>query len=236
MTHPLLPPGTDLRGWKLSVQRKKIKAIYIRMDDRTRQIRVSAPHGVNGGYLKDVVVKNLPRILQRISASTPPCPYAYGDAEIHWVDGKPLELSIGLGKGGVALEKGRLIVRDTHPMDPPRVKTVLDAWYRERLRARGAALVKKWEPIMGVSVNELRIRRMRTRWGSCNTRARRIWLALVLAQMAPRLQEYVLVHEMVHLLEPSHGPRFYKLMAGFLPEWAALKGQINSENKWNFFD
>ena len=234
MTHPLLPPGTNLGAWNLSVQKKPIKAIYIRMHDGARQIRISAPRGVDDNYLRGVVAKHLPRILQRISRPSSPL-YAYEDGEDHWVDGQRAQLAICRGTERVELKAGILGVEVTDPRDKSRVKALLEAWYRARLKKQAGIWVKKWEPVMGVSVGELRIRKMRTRWGSCNTGAKRIWLALVLGQMAPALQEYVLVHEMVHLLEPSHGPRFYKLMAAYLPEWAALKKQINSEHKWNFF-
>ena len=81
---------------------------------------------------------------------------------------------------------------------------------------------------MGVSVADWGVRRMRSRWGSCNIRARRIWLNLELARRRPEYLEYVVVHEMVHLLERGHNRRFYAFMDMFLPNWRAIRAALNS--------
>ena len=90
---------------------------------------------------------------------------------------------------------------------------------RAHLRAVVPPLLEKWEPLLEVTAAEWRIKRMKTRWGSCNTRDRRIWLSLNLADKPLPCIEYVLVHELVHLLEPSHNARFKALMTRFLPDW-----------------
>lgn len=107
--------------------------------------------------------------------------------------------------------------------EPP----VDEAWGRAHLRAQIPALQAKWEPIIGVCASEVRIRRMSTRWGSCNTRARRIWLSLALAAKSPECLEYVFVHELVHLIERGHGPRFRTLMDGFLPGWRSRRALLS---------
>ena len=92
-------------------------------------------------------------------------------------------------------------------------------WYRAQLRERIPAIIGTWEPVMGVSVAEWGVKRMKTRWGSCNPGARRIWLSLELARRPLYCLEYVVVHEMVHLLERGHNWRFYSFMDQFLPDW-----------------
>lgn len=96
---------------------------------------------------------------------------------------------------------------------------LLDNWYRYQLQALLPDLIKHWEIIVGVKVSQWGIKKMKTRWGSCNTKAARIWLNLNLIKKNPICLEYVLVHELVHLLEPSHNNRFYHFMNKFMPEW-----------------
>jgi predicted metal-dependent hydrolase len=102
----------------------------------------------------------------------------------------------------------------------------LESWYRSEVEAAAAPLVAKWEPVMGVRVSRLGVRRMKTRWGSCSFRTGAIRLNTSLGEKPPIYLEYVLVHEMVHLLEPSHGARFKTLMDRFLPEWRVRRKEL----------
>ncbi len=103
----------------------------------------------------------------------------------------------------------------------------LDRWSRRRLHAQIAELISKWAPIVGVDVAEWRIRKMKTRWGSCNCVARRLWFTLELAKKPPACVEYVVVHELVHLLERRHDARFEELMDAFLPAWRLHRSELN---------
>ena len=104
---------------------------------------------------------------------------------------------------------------------------VLQRWYRQRLRVQLPPLIAKWEPKVGEAVAEIRIKRMRTRWGSCNPEARRVWLNLELVKKPVSCLEYVLVHEMVHLVERDHSDRFRELMDGLLPTWRICRDELN---------
>lgn len=99
------------------------------------------------------------------------------------------------------------------------VKRVIELWYRYEMTQLLPHLIEQWQKIVGVHVAEWGIKKMKTRWGSCNTRARRIWLNLNLIKKPLVCLEYVLVHELVHLLEASHNHRFYALMTQFMPQW-----------------
>jgi hypothetical protein len=105
---------------------------------------------------------------------------------------------------------------------------VLNDWYRQHVKEQIPGLVGKWEPLMGVSVADWGVKRMKTRWGSCNTQARRIWLNSELAKKPPGCLEYVLVHEMAHLLERGHGDGFKSLMDCFLPAWRLRQADLDS--------
>ncbi len=107
-------------------------------------------------------------------------------------------------------------------------RMLISEWQRCQMRALLFTLIAKWEPIIGVSVAEWGIKAMTSRWGSCNPLKRRIWLNLHLIQKPIVCLEYVLVHEMVHLLEASHNQRFYALMSHFMPTWKEHKRLLNT--------
>lgn len=104
---------------------------------------------------------------------------------------------------------------------------VIMEWYRNRLKELIPPLISKWEPVMGVKVNEFGVKMMKTRWGTCNPSARRIWVSLELAKKSPICLEYIVVHEMVHLLERTHNERFTAYMDRFIPNWRAVKAELN---------
>ena len=106
-------------------------------------------------------------------------------------------------------------------------EATLYRWYRRELKARLPALCEEWEPRVGVKVQEMRIKRMKTLWGSCNARAGRIWLNLELAKKPPVCLAYVLVHEMVHFHERLHNNRFHSLMEAAMPQWRVYRDELN---------
>ncbi len=118
-----------------------------------------------------------------------------------------------------------------------RRRKLLDDWYRERLREAIPGVVAKWAPTTGVSVSRWSVRRMKTKWGSCNSESGHIWFNVELAKKHPDSLEYIAVHEMTHLLERGHGRRFVKLMDGFMPDWRTRRDQLNgsplAREEWN---
>ena len=100
-------------------------------------------------------------------------------------------------------------------------------WYREQVRAAASNLIAKWAPILGVGVNQVFVQQMKTKWGSCNPRARSIRLNTELAKEPGECLEYIVVHEMVHLLEPTHNARFAALMDQFMPKWQFRRQRLN---------
>jgi hypothetical protein len=112
--------------------------------------------------------------------------------------------------------------------DRAKREQVLVAWYRERLKEAIPPLIAKWEPIIGVDVADWGVKRMKTRWGSCTIEARRIWLNLELVKKPPQCMEYIVVHEMVHLLERLHNDRFVAYMDAFMPQWRLRRDELNA--------
>jgi len=117
-------------------------------------------------------------------------------------------------------------------------RSVLNEWYRKKLKETVPEIIEKYEKLMGVEVNEFGIKKMKTRWGSCNPKAKRIWLNLELAKKPADCVEYVVVHEIVHLLEPSHNARFVAFMDKYMPKWRFYREELNrlpiSHVDWNY--
>jgi predicted metal-dependent hydrolase len=111
--------------------------------------------------------------------------------------------------------------------DEVKKQAVLDQWYRTQLREAALPLIAKWEPLLGVKVQKLFVQQMKTRWGSCNPASASVRLNTDLAKKPRECLEYMVVHELVHLLEPTHNKRFVALMDRFLPEWQFSREVLN---------
>jgi predicted metal-dependent hydrolase len=107
---------------------------------------------------------------------------------------------------------------------------LLQNWYRQRLRERLDPLWEKWQKALGVEVAECGIKRMKTKWGSCNPEARHIWLNLELAKKPVQCLEYLIVHELAHLIDRHHNDRFTALMDKHLPDWKARPALLNAQS------
>jgi predicted metal-dependent hydrolase len=106
-------------------------------------------------------------------------------------------------------------------------QAIMDEWLREELKKALPPLIAKWEPVMGVQVKKFFVQKMKTRWGSCNYTKANVRFNSELAKKPIECLEYVVVHELVHLLEPSHNARFHRLMTQFLPHWKLIKDELN---------
>jgi predicted metal-dependent hydrolase len=150
--------------------------------------------------------------------------------ESHYFLGQRYRLNVVVqdGPGRVAIRNKRtihLFVREGS--DTAQRERVLLAWYRQQLKALIPPLIEEWEAAMGVKVAERRVKQMKTMWGDCNIEARRLWLNLELAKKPVQCLEYIVVHEMVHLLERHHNDRFTKLMDSFMPQWRLQRAELN---------
>ena len=121
------------------------------------------------------------------------------------------------------LKPGAMVLKVRPGTSEEKKDTIMSGWYRQQIKLAAPELIAKWEPIIGVEVSAWGVRRMKTRWGSCSIQARRIWLNLELAKWPVSHLEYVVVHEMVHLLERGHNKRFYGYLDQFLPGWRPIR-------------
>ncbi|RNC85739.1 MAG: M48 family peptidase [Balneola sp.] len=224
------------RGISVEITRKRIKNLYVRVNRRTGLVRVSAPIHISEkaieGFLDSKfswIKRHQLHSVNNVSAN----PFlTYENGEVHYFFGKQFQLKqIDRTPGSrkrVYISGNELVIEISEASSIEQRKRILEAWYRSELKERIPQLVQHYESKMNVKVNEYRVRKMRTRWGSCNIRDKRIWLSLELAKKRVECLEMVIVHEMTHLLERLHNKRFYKLMDIYMPEWKEFEVELNT--------
>lgn len=223
----------ELDGMEITVVRKKIKHIYLRIYPHNGEIRVSAPYKMAESTIRQFVRSKSAWIRQKqkkIASQICTPSLEYQDQEQHYFCGEPYPLKIveRNASAKVELQDQSLVLYVRPNTKPEKRQQMLESWYRAHLKKTLPNLIEKYETKMGVQVREFGIKKMKTRWGTCNTRAGRIWLNLELAKKPPACLEYVVVHEMVHLLEQSHNARFYALMDQFMQDWKQHKEILNN--------
>ncbi len=223
----------DVEDFSFEINRKEIKHIYFRVYPGKKKIVVSAPSDLDARELnrailskKDWLLKKIKEPVRQIKSEK----IQYLTDDIVWFKGKPLKLRYFLSNDRPKV----ILINDSHvhvflKQGSPAgsIEKVIPGWLRKQLKLQIKGLVKKWEPILKVKINEYRIRKMKTRWGSCNITVGRIWLNAVLIHLPPAFLEYVVVHEMVHLLERHHNRRFKQYMDQFVPQWRTLKKEMD---------
>lgn len=214
----------EIDGVQAEITWKKIKNCYIRLLPPDGRVQISAPHRMSNKAVKALFLERLDwiRSKQKTIQARPVQPQRqYLDGEEHFYLGKPYQLQLqhSYRKRQPTISGEALFLYLKSQGTAEYRASILDSWYRQQLEKIIPPLLKKWQPILGVKASEWRIRKMKTRWGTCNTVAKRIWLNLELIKKPLECIEYVLVHELVHLLEPSHNKRFYDLMDHYLPGW-----------------
>jgi predicted metal-dependent hydrolase len=223
-----MPTRLQLAEITAQLVRKKIKHLHLRVLPPDGAVRISAPQRMDLETIHRFALSKLDWIRaqrQKILAQAHPARLQYVDGENNPVWGKsvPLRVIESPQAPSVALLDDRLVVRVRPGSPKTKKQAVLDAWYREQVKQALPALIARWEVRLGVKVRRFYVQRMKTRWGSCNIRAQSIRLNTRLAELDPRYLEYVVVHELVHLLEASHNARFKGLMEQYLPGWREVR-------------
>ncbi|WP_069130269.1 M48 family metallopeptidase [Rhodohalobacter halophilus] len=214
--------------WDIEVEvtRKRVKNLNIRIYPSAGRVAMSIPRRCSlrtaelfakkkYKWIKKHLNKRDSTDRQKVHKSR----FISGETHNIWGTQMPMRVELIEEKPGVILSEEEILLHTRPGSSREKRESVLNEWYRSELKKRIPVLIKKWEKPMGVNVNEFGVKRMKTRWGTCNIRAKRIWLNLELAKRDPACLEYVVVHEMVHLLERLHSKRFYRLMDHFLPDW-----------------
>lgn len=225
----------SIKELEVTVTRKAVKNINIRVNRSTGAIRVSCPHQVRDRDLQKFLEQKLSWIRKHQSAKEirqqAKREFTFVEGEEHLFKGEIFRLRFveNVNANFIVFEDGELRLGSVLKGNTVRLKKLIEDFHRGYLKQQIPALIDKWEPIMGVHVAEFGVKKMKTRWGTCNIRAHRIWLSLELAKKSPELLEYVVVHEMVHLHERLHNARFKAFMTQYLPHWPELDKQLNGK-------
>lgn len=216
----------------IEVTRKNIKNLYLRVSLPDGRVKISAPRRMHLNNIHRFVASRrgwIKRQQEKVCLQAQAITKAYVDNEVHYFGGQPycLKLIEQCARPRVERREQNLLLYIRPGSSIEKRCATLDTWYRQQLKETTPAIIDQYEVRMAVKVSGFGIRKMKTRWGSCNTRTRRIWLNLALVRLSEQCLEYVVVHEMVHLLEPSHNQRFYALMDRFMPDWKRYKAELN---------
>ncbi len=234
----------EVSGLSAEVVRKDIKNLHVGVYPPNGRVRVAAPLRLDNEAIRLAVISRLGwirRQQKKFDEQVRQSQREMVTGESHYYRGRRYLLDVLEHNGppsvyivnNTTLE---LRIRPGMPRDDR--EAVLLRWYRRRLQERIPPLLSKWEPKVGVMVAEVRIKKMKTRWGTCTSRTRRIWLNLELIKKPVSCLEYILVHEMVHFLERHHNDRFRDLMDELMPQWQLHRKNLNrtplSHEEWKY--
>lgn len=233
----------DLGDIAINVTKKDIKNIHLSVHPPSGLVRISAPLRMNLDTIRVFAIAKLGWVRQqqkRLRAQERETPRDYIDRESHYLWGKRYLLNVTEKDAmpNVEVKHSRIALQVRPGASEQSRAATLDDWYRRQLKAAVPKLIAKWEPYLGVHVSRFYVQRMKTRWGSCNTQAGSIRLNLELATKPKECLEYIVVHEMVHLLEPTHNGRFVDLMNRFMPKSQYYRDVLNRlpvrHEHWNY--
>jgi predicted metal-dependent hydrolase len=196
------------------------------------KVRISAPLRMDIDTIRVFAITKLGWIKsqqKKLLEQARETPREYLDRESHYLWGKRYLLNI-VEKDAVPvveLKHNKMLFQIRPATTDERKQDILEAWYREKLKEVVSTLIAKWEPLLGVKVGKFFVQKMKTKWGSCSPASKSIRLNTDLAKKPPECLEYIVVHEMVHLLEPTHNASFITLMDQFMPKWRFYKDELN---------
>jgi len=213
------------------VEYKRIKILRMTVYPPDGRLCISAPFGTSDDAIRRFAESKIPWIekhreqfRRNVKAAN-----TLKNNEIHFVWGitHNLELTEKQGRSKI-VQQGAVLKMQIPPGTPKAKKQqLLDKWYHSLLQEAAPPLVKKWEKITGIAINHIYYRKMKTHWGSCNSQKHTIRLNTELAKKPPLCLEYVIVHEMLHVVEPHHNQNYYRLMNKYFPDWKEIRGKMN---------
>ncbi len=227
----------------IEVEQKDIKNVHLSVYPPNGRVRIAAPSKMTLETIRIYAISKLSWIKKqqtKILSQKREAPREYLTKESHFYLGKRYLLKvIELNTvPAVHLTHNNIELYVRPNSSPEKRKEILENWYREQLRVLGTDLISQWEATMKVKVNELGIKKMKTKWGTCNEEAKRVWLNFELVKKPIECVEYIVVHEMVHLKVRNHNNKFIAYMNHFLPEWKQLKAELNkmpvSHLEWTY--
>ncbi|MCL1928325.1 MAG: M48 family metallopeptidase [Treponema sp.] len=214
------------------VEKKLIKNMYIRVKAPDGKVKMTVPVSASDEDIRKFALAKISWIKRRrkkLAEKPRPVEFNYVTGETLWLLGKQYTLDVqhgGINK--VFVKEPEIILQIRNNTTKASRAKIIEEWYREVLKKIVPVILGKCEKTIGVKTAEWRIQNMRTKWGTCNIRERRIVLNLQLAKRSPDCLEYVIIHELIHLLEKSHGAKFKKHMDAYCPNWKNIRKSLSA--------
>jgi predicted metal-dependent hydrolase len=217
----------------IDVELKAIKNVHLSVYPPAGRVRIAAPERMDIETIRVFAIAKLDWIKAqqaKLQAQERESPREYIERESHYLWGQRYLLKVSEAEAppSISLTPNHLLLSVRPDTDAQRRQAIVEAWYREQLKAAVPPLIARWEPVLGVKVQRFFVQRMKTRWGSCTPGTGNIRINTELAKKPRECLEYIIVHEMTHLLEPTHNRRFISLMDRFMPRWQHYRDQLNA--------
>ncbi|MBL8311282.1 MAG: M48 family metallopeptidase [Burkholderiales bacterium] len=222
----------NVGGLCAEVARKAIKHVHLSVLPPEGKVRVAAPLGMGTETIRLFLISKLAWIRRqqgKLRGQEREAPREFMNKESHYLWGKRylLEIQRVESAPSVEIKPRKLILKVRRTADPLRCAASLDAWYRQQVRLTASDFIASWQPRLGVKANRLFVQHMKTKWGGCAPATGNIRLNTELAKKPRECLEYIVVHELLHLLEPTHNERFMVLMDRHLPQWRQFRAVLN---------
>ncbi len=232
-----------VNGITVDIVRKEIKNLHLGVYPPDGKVRVAAPLAVNDEAIRYAVIGKMGWIKQQQAKFTNQPRQSTREmvsGESHYFLGQRYRLDVIEGPGPVKVICNKSVIKLHMPphSNTKQRELALQQWYRKEIKSIIPLMLEKWQPILSVEVAEWGVKKMKTKWGSCNTSERRIWINLELIKKPIQCLEYIVVHELVHLLEKHHSARFKAYMDNFMPHWRLNREELGREplgyDRWNY--
>lgn len=228
----------------IDVVRKNIKNLHLAVNPPTGRVRIATPLEVDDDAVRLFAISKLAWIRKHqrnFEKQERQTKREFVSGESHYFEGNRYLLNVIYKNATPKVEIRNktyidLFVRPNS--DRYQRERVMTKWYRQDLKNKIPALLEKWQSVIGVSVDSWQVKQMKTKWGTCNIKAKRIWLNFELAKKPVQCLEFIIVHELLHFRERHHNDRFLALMNKFLPQWRFYQKELNqlplSYESWNY--
>lgn len=214
----------EIEEVEITITKKNIKSFNIRVNTGTGAVAVSAPYSMPRQQIIGYIQRKMPWIRES-KRKVQDALLDYSTGETHYLWGKPylLEVCWNNQYQVATLRKGRIELYCKEDDSAERRQKIINEYYRKQLQQTLPKVMEKCCNIVGKTPKQWRIKNMKTRWGTCNTRERRVWINLQLAKYPPQCLEYVVIHELTHLYVHGHNKEFYAYMDQFYPNWREVQ-------------
>ena len=228
---------------KVEIVRKDIKNVHLSVHPPTGRVRIAAPRWLKDETIRLFAISKLPWIRKqqkKLEEQIRETPREYLERESHFLWGRRYLMKVNESDAmpSVEVRPHHIVLNVRRSTSRAKRRELFEQWNREQLKKAIPPLVEKWEGIISVKVRFWGVKRMKTKWGSCIATTGRIWLNLDLVRKSPACLEYVVVHEIVHLIERKHDEKFISLMTRYLPQWKQLRSDLNafplSHAEWEY--